>query len=92
MHLEAEPQYSRSQVQPGNEIREVLPPVVQDLSLATPLRVSDFGEGIDQKNGFVGLRCQGVTPQQASNRFGSNLHLDQRICRHYRLIKVAIKG
>ena len=30
LHLEAEPQYSRSQVEPGNEIREVLPPVVQD--------------------------------------------------------------
>ena len=32
LHLEAEPQYSRSQVQPGNEIREVEPAVVQDLS------------------------------------------------------------
>ena len=32
LHLEAEPQYSRSQVEPGNEIREVLPPVVQDVS------------------------------------------------------------
>jgi hypothetical protein len=38
LHLEAEPQYSRysrSQVQPGNEIREVLPPVVQDVSYTT---------------------------------------------------------
>jgi PAS domain S-box-containing protein len=30
LHQEAEPQYTRSQVEPGNEIREALPPVVQD--------------------------------------------------------------
>ena len=33
LHQEAEPLYTRSQVEPGNEILEALPPVVEDVKL-----------------------------------------------------------
>ena len=51
LHLEAEPQYSRSQVEPGNEIREALPPVVQDvrsthINRHAQIQVIDNGKGI----------------------------------------------
>ncbi|GET42868.1 multi-sensor hybrid histidine kinase [Microseira wollei NIES-4236] len=52
LHLEAEPQYSGSQVEPGNEIREALPPVVQDvrsthINRHAQIQVTDNGKGIN---------------------------------------------